>query len=713
MLKRRQKGNKGFSLVELVCAVAIVGISSVAIGGAMVVSSQSYQRGTIELEVQKEAQATTNLIGNLLVDAVDVDFNDTTDWLTITGKDTKYEVAFKAGTQELTYKEIAGAVISDEVTLAEGVTAFDVDDNDFATTKNVEIDLTVASGGKEYTASYNTTARNGKMQPGVQSEASIIVDSSIVMEPGQTYSLPIKLIGMTLAEVGGLTREFVTNASMVDSMSIAADGKSATIMLNSSAQGIIAFNIKTVNNVVDSDNDGVVDSPASKLVTIRVRSVTGIENMSANLISGVAFAQDAVYRVYATAAGNNLDKEIGKAYDADYVNPKYIDFKVTSVEGFSSSVVNNVLTVTSGYDKENSNAPYLEFKLKEAMPAGAKIHFGMTAKHSVGQIAGEKDASNVPLLYNKVSTASAAYSYGAVTNTYTLENPNSPIGDFEDGILRGDDAYFTSYIGELGDIRMAHTSNANGKAGWFMRYREAYSNGTYGTWSRYFRMVQGGNRTKINASETYVFRPEYAYQIQVACVVWDDSNKQILWPCDTGLLSAGFGDSGFTQGWDPSEPVTPTTEYSVICEVDGVSVAFYANTFFGNPDGTVCIGGASYEAAKNMVTGDSVELTYDTVAMKTGHFNNDLKVDLAMWDGSEWDDDASPSGWALQQDAKISISNIQSSATGLYRFGIYIDNYKLKTLNNTDVLNPTFTETEIDSKLYDASNGVAYIKFNY
>ena len=47
LFKKRIKGNnKGFSLVELVCAVAIFGVAATAIGSAMVVSAQSYSRGT-------------------------------------------------------------------------------------------------------------------------------------------------------------------------------------------------------------------------------------------------------------------------------------------------------------------------------------------------------------------------------------------------------------------------------------------------------------------------------------------------------------------------------------------------------------------------------------------------------------------------------------------------------------------------------------------
>ncbi|MDE7185387.1 MAG: type II secretion system GspH family protein, partial [Lachnospiraceae bacterium] len=40
-----KKRNRGFSLVEVVCAVAILGILSATIGGILVMSTKTYRKG--------------------------------------------------------------------------------------------------------------------------------------------------------------------------------------------------------------------------------------------------------------------------------------------------------------------------------------------------------------------------------------------------------------------------------------------------------------------------------------------------------------------------------------------------------------------------------------------------------------------------------------------------------------------------------------------
>lgn len=78
--KRKQrisKMNKGFSLVELIIAVAILGIVSVSIVLAMTSSSKIYSRSSVEAQMQSEAQLVANAISELAIDASDA--KDTTD----------------------------------------------------------------------------------------------------------------------------------------------------------------------------------------------------------------------------------------------------------------------------------------------------------------------------------------------------------------------------------------------------------------------------------------------------------------------------------------------------------------------------------------------------------------------------------------------------------------------------------------------------------
>ena len=63
-IKRFSRNQKGFSLVELLCAVAILSIVVTSVGTSMVVSARSYQRSNTELDLQQKAQITANLLTN-------------------------------------------------------------------------------------------------------------------------------------------------------------------------------------------------------------------------------------------------------------------------------------------------------------------------------------------------------------------------------------------------------------------------------------------------------------------------------------------------------------------------------------------------------------------------------------------------------------------------------------------------------------------------
>ena len=423
--KRRKGNNKGFSLIELVCAVAIFGLSTAVIGGAMVVSSQSYQRGTIELDVQKEAQSTTNLVGNLLVDAVNVEAT-AVNHIKVTDKTgATYEVK-QVGTE---LKYVQG---SEEVVLAENVAYFKVDADDFNTSKNVEIDLAISTGGKEYKAAYNTTARNGQMDPSAAMEAKIFIDNEVVLEPGQAYNFTA-LVSSSV-DVEGLDWNFVDATDATKATFISTSDTNAIVKLNPGAEGQIAFTVKTNKTKVDDAGNTV--PLAIETVVIKVRRVTDITGMNHTVVSGTEYMAGAVYRVYAQVGGDNLDKQIGKAFDSDYINPGYVNFEVES-----SDITIQITDSGTRTTKENGNNPYIEFKLTEDLPVGESIVIRGTAKHPEGWIAGETDASG-NILYNKASTTTAQYDYGDVTELYTIENTLNGPWPGASGLKRGDRQYW-------------------------------------------------------------------------------------------------------------------------------------------------------------------------------------------------------------------------------------------------------------------------------
>ena len=59
---------KGFSLVELIVVIAILGIFGTAVFSLIVVGTRSYRNVGNDSDIQNEAQLTVNQIENLVID---------------------------------------------------------------------------------------------------------------------------------------------------------------------------------------------------------------------------------------------------------------------------------------------------------------------------------------------------------------------------------------------------------------------------------------------------------------------------------------------------------------------------------------------------------------------------------------------------------------------------------------------------------------------
>lgn len=559
---RRKLNNKGLTLMELICGIAILAIVTASIGSVMVVSARSYQRDSDEVSLQQEAQITANQIADLVIDSTagvkytcplgdylseddaraagaDVGGDRT---LSIDGNGKRYVVSFKSAESKIYYAEYtlnpdgtAAPSPEGEQLMAEHVNLFAADIRNFTDSGYMELTLGFEKNAKSYVAAFTITARNGAVTvSGAEAAASITTELELVLEPNQTYALNATVTGpsntdMTWSLGGG-------NTDAATQVFHDAGGWKITIGQNETASEIYLL---VKSNAKKEDG---VTPQAQQTVTVHIRRVTAV-NLNVTLQNGSDLMAGAEYLITADVAGTNLPKLMTGSSDVDpaYVSPYRVEWGyIYSVNGHAVGgddwtdyqwqpwyhpSPSDYFTVLEEIEGSDSTAPSVRIRLLENIDEYRQLLVTATATHPEGTAGLPPVSSNkTGLPYGHVAGMHLFYKS---LHSYSGEGmyrgtPDAQVVDFAYDLIKG---MIQAQYGNVGFLDNCVR---------YYRFRPFTVNEAgervYGPWVNWAPTVnEYGGAIKMRG-DTLRFEFDKNYEVQVKYWWWEGNVNNVVWP---------------------------------------------------------------------------------------------------------------------------------------------------------------------------------------
>lgn len=420
------KNQKGFTLVELLIAIAIMSIVLAAVCGFIIVGSKSYANANSDITVQQESQLALNQMSDVLIDTTrsvnyvgydsggtpsfalkDSEFTSAPEdkaLIMYNGESTikpdgtvemgegngnkNYQFLWDRSEETLYYSEIpvtessfpsvgeAGCVV-----LAEHVTDFAADLSQVEEKRVVQLTLTFEMGGKTYTTANNVTIRNkvlindAEIEPLDKSVTLAVTPkkASVILEPGEQYhfSTP-KVSGTNVLDKsvkwsieGSGSGDPMEGGSTADGSAF-IDTDNGIIQISSSEKAA-QFNVVITTNAKDSDGNRAT---ATVIVIVKRANSVSVSYGTASTTPLDELAAGSEFTMTANVSGNKL----GEACDG--TGCTWDISKDHDIAGWT--VLQGPVELVSGGAKEAS------FKVKADAQSGDKIAIMATSAISRG-----------------------------------------------------------------------------------------------------------------------------------------------------------------------------------------------------------------------------------------------------------------------------------------------------------------------------------------
>lgn len=597
----KKLNNKGVSLVELISAMAILSIIGISIAGIMVISSNAYSRGVIDVDSQQEAQFAANLIGSYVKDASEVK-DDGGDLVIKMEDGSEYRVAYDSSNDKLTFN---GQL------LAEKVDDFSFDLSNFPSNKYVEVTVKTGTDSRTFESRNANTARNGDVSGNMNTDitATIMAPDSLILEPCQEYVIPCSVLGVSNQNITWTTS---TPKAVVMGNTIKVD---KNIDVNS-------FVIYGSTQALKKD---MVTPAGTKSINVDVRKVTGY-TFTHTLVSGNPLRNGATYRVEMNMTGVNLEKNLTK--ESDYVSP----YKIKWSDAYSGAgAASSAYQIVEKHDATESAPGYLVVKLKKDLSMGDKVEIKGLVVHPEGKWPGESSKSN---------KSGSKYVSSSMSGTYTLVG--LPFTYDGSKLYRGSDdpqLSFTAHDTIKNQLISAH-GNGNYRSKMYYRCRPVTLSGTTvvstGTWTDWRQNPGDADDSlaiNLRPDATKQFVCDGAYEIEMMLIFMNENNGHVYWPGDyqthggespQSIASHVIAAAGDPSSYTISDIMKPVTLFFNL-KKGGTSLQSNVNAIGSNISG--------YE----LNTGTEYCLSYSSAeGIRTDLVKNNIQYVVEQYVGGTW-----------------------------------------------------------------------------